>query len=334
MKQKKNQQPIDCVLGITYNCNSRCKMCYIWKIKDFPQIAPAEYAKLPTTLKDINISGGEPFLRNDIIEIVQTVVDRCPRARIVISTNGFMPVLIERQMKKILAIKPDIGVAISIDGYKEMHEQMRCIPDAWNKCIDTLERLQALGMTNLRLAFTVTPENIGDFTKVYDETVKRGVQFTHAFAQSSEHFFGGIQIENNPNSKTLADAYRYVIEKELASWSVKRWLRAYFTRSMYIFYTQKEQALSNDPGVRFFYLDPRGDIYPSVVHNVILGNITTDAEFDTVWKGKKAQEGRHVLQEKKQPAWMICTARSAMKKHIFSVGWWIMRHKFFSGKVL
>ena len=103
---------------------------------------------------------------------------------------------------------------------------------------------------------------------------------------------------------------------------------------MYIFYTQKEQALSNDPGVRFFYLDPRGDIYPSVVHNVILGNITTDAEFDTVWKGKKAQEGRHVLQEKKQPAWMICTARSAMKKHIFSVGWWIMRHKFFSGTVL
>ncbi len=61
MKQKKNQQPIDCVLGITYNCNSRCKMCFIWKIKDFPQIAPAEYAKLPTTLKDINISGGEPF---------------------------------------------------------------------------------------------------------------------------------------------------------------------------------------------------------------------------------------------------------------------------------
>ncbi|MBT4071635.1 MAG: radical SAM protein, partial [Candidatus Magasanikbacteria bacterium] len=61
---KKIQQPIDCVLGVTYNCNSRCTMCNIWKIKNSPELPVKEYEKLPRSLRDINISGGEPFLRD------------------------------------------------------------------------------------------------------------------------------------------------------------------------------------------------------------------------------------------------------------------------------
>src|SRR3989339_2069815 len=110
------KMPIDCVLALTYNCNARCTMCDIWKIKNSPEIAVEELKKLPTTLRDINLSGGEPFLRKDLPEVVEIVNQRCPKARIVISSNGFSTALILKQMEKILKIKPDIGVAISIDG--------------------------------------------------------------------------------------------------------------------------------------------------------------------------------------------------------------------------
>ena len=92
--------PIDCVLALTYRCNSRCTMCDIWKMENSPELPVLEFAKLPSSLRDINLSGGEPFLRQDLAEIVAVVAKACPQARFVISSNGFATELILEQMKK------------------------------------------------------------------------------------------------------------------------------------------------------------------------------------------------------------------------------------------
>lgn len=328
MKQHSVQQPIDAVVAVTYDCNSRCVMCDIWKIRDFPVLPIAEFRKLPPSLRDINISGGEPFLRADLPEVIRAIVETCPKARIVISTNGFMPAMIEAQMKKILKIKPDIGVSISIDGMHEMHEKIRGIPKGFDLDMDTLERLKKLGMTNLRLGFTILPENVSHFRLVYDEACRRGVQFTHAFAQSSEHYFGGISIDNHPDQKELRDGYAYVMKQELKSWNPKRWARAYFAYGLYQFSVSRKQVLTNDPGTKFFYLDPRGVTYPSVVHNYPMGNIQNVKSWPELWYGKRADQARELVVSKGKPAWMICTSRTAIKRHPLSVGFWVMKNKF------
>lgn len=302
-------------------------MCDIWKIKNFPELAVSEYEKLPTTLRDINISGGEPFLRTDIADIISVITKRIPKARMVISTNGFMPALIEAQMKKILKIKPDIGIAISVDGYGDMHEQIRKIPNAWEKDMETVERLQALGMKNIRLAFTILPENVQDFGKVYDETRKRGIQFTHAFAQSSEHYFGGISIDNVPDLKELKKQYIHIMNSELKTWSPKRWVRAFFAHSLYTFSIEKRQVFSNDPGTKFFYLDPRGVVYPSVVHTYPMGNIQNYSTWGDLWYSERAHQAREKVRTVGRPAWMICTARTAIKKNPHKVACWIVKNK-------
>ncbi len=325
---KKIIQPIDAVVGINYVCNSRCKMCDIWKNKSFPEIPAEEYRKLPETLKYINISGGEPFLRKDIVKVIKVIRETCPKAKMVISTNGFMPALVESQMKKILEIDPDIGVAISIDGVGEMHEQIRRIPDAYNKSIDTLERLKKLGMKNLRFGFTIMSENLEHFSRVYDDAISRGVQFTHSFAQSSENYFGGIQNENKIDTEKLKKEYQYIIFKELKSWNIKRWLRAYFSFSLFKFITSKKQALGNDPGNRFFYIASNGIVFPSVVDNFPMGNIEDFNSWDELWSGGAAEKARKDVEERGQPAWMICTARTAMKKYPLKVGFWILKNKF------
>ncbi|MBI5728271.1 MAG: radical SAM protein [Candidatus Magasanikbacteria bacterium] len=333
MFKKYSPLPIDCVVAVTYDCNSRCVMCDIWKIRDFPVLSVAEFRKLPATLRDVNISGGEPFLRPDLPEVVRAIVETCPRARIVISTNGFMPALIEAQMKKILAIKPDIGVSISIDGMNEMHDKIRGIPDGFKKDMETLERLQKLGMTNLRLAFTILPENVSHFSLVYNEARRRGVQFTHAFAQSSEHYFGGIQVNNHPNQETLRREYEQVIGAELQSWQPKRWARAFFAYGLYRFSIERQQVLNNDPGTKFFYLDPRGVVYPSVVHNYPMGNIVNAGSWPELWYGARAEKARELVRTSGRPAWMICTSRTAIKKHPLRVGWWVLKNKFWRVKL-
>jgi molybdenum cofactor biosynthesis enzyme MoaA len=64
-------------------------MCNIWQMKPQENLSIDDYAKVPSTLRDINISGGEAFMRKDLVDIVKTVHQKCKNPRIVISTNGF-----------------------------------------------------------------------------------------------------------------------------------------------------------------------------------------------------------------------------------------------------
>lgn len=331
MSQKKVILPIDCVLAVTYKCNSRCVMCDIWKLKNSFELAQEEFLKLPASLRDINISGGEPFLRADLPQVIANLKFAAPRARMVISTNGFSTDLIAGRMKEILAIKPDIGVAVSIDGIGEMHDKMRGIPGGFVLAMATVKKLQAIGMKNLRLAYTATDMNISHLSKVYNLSRELGIEFTHSYAQNSEFYFGGKQNVNNPSIASLQKQYKYLIKEELKSWNLKKWLRAYFAFGMFRFVSNKHPLLSNAPGRDFFFLDPSGSIYPSVVHNVVLGNIKNiknRKSFEQFWCSEEMEEKRKVIASKNIPVWMICTARSAMRRHPISVGWWILKNKF------
>lgn len=329
--------PIDCVLALTYNCNSRCTMCDIWKIKDSPELEPQDFLKLPSSLRDVNLSGGEPFLHKNLLEIVKNIKTAAPHARLVISSNGFATELIVKKMKEILAVVPNIGVAISIDGIGEMHNEIRGIPGGFEKAIKTIYELKKLGMQNLRLAFTVMEKNVNHFSKVYDLSQELGIQFTHSFAQSSEFYFGGKQNIENPRRDLLVKQYEHIIGSELKSWNFKKWARGWYAVGMFNFITSHNPMLSNAPGRDFFFVDPSGDIYPSVVHNVVINNLNKfkDAsEFAQFWCSSEADMVRVKIDDLKIPVWMICTARTAIKKHPFSAGWWLLKNKFFGFKLV
>ena len=73
MSNNKITLPIDCVIAVTYKCNSRCVMCDIWKIKDASDLNLTDFTKLPSTLLDVNLSGGETFMHVDLPAIVSVV---------------------------------------------------------------------------------------------------------------------------------------------------------------------------------------------------------------------------------------------------------------------
>lgn len=59
----------------TYRCNAHCEMCQIWKKRKeiHKEIGAEILEKLPNGLKKINISGGEPGLRKDLLDIVSVI---------------------------------------------------------------------------------------------------------------------------------------------------------------------------------------------------------------------------------------------------------------------
>ena len=106
---------------VTYRCNARCNMCNRYKAPSKPEeeISIETIKKLPP-MYFTNITGGEPFIREDIKDIVRELDKKSDR--IVISTNGFFTDKIVDLCKEF----PHIGIRISIEG----------LEDTKNKIID------------------------------------------------------------------------------------------------------------------------------------------------------------------------------------------------------
>jgi radical SAM protein with 4Fe4S-binding SPASM domain len=317
--------PIDAVLAVTYRCNARCVMCDIWK--DYPPdvLQPSDYDRLPTTLKYVNISGGEPFLRNDLPEIIRVVLRRSPQAQIVISTNGFLPNRVKNQMAEIVEFCPQIGIGFSVDGLDETHLKIRGIAGGFQKIMESIQICHDLGVTNMRLAFTASRDNIGDFRKVYELANEMGMEFTCGVAQDSSHYFrrqGNITVENEP----LRQELEYIVSSELRSNSPKRWLRAYFESGLYDFAAGGSRLQRCSAGSSFFFMDSYGNIYPCNVLDEPMGNLR-EQTFEEIWFSKDADKTRDVVAGCPNGCWMVCTARTSMLENKGEVLGWIAKNK-------
>ena len=85
---ERNMKKLNGTVIVTYRCNARCTMCNRYKAPSLPEeeISLETIKKLPP-MYFTNITGGEPFIRSDLKDIVRELSKLSDR--IVISTNGF-----------------------------------------------------------------------------------------------------------------------------------------------------------------------------------------------------------------------------------------------------
>jgi len=97
-------------------------------------------------LETLQVSGGEPFLRKDLYEVLEIFSRKCPHLKqIGIPTNGILQDVILSQCKKISRLYPELSITVSIDGYKELHNEIRGV-DCWDKAIETFKKLKMAGI--------------------------------------------------------------------------------------------------------------------------------------------------------------------------------------------
>jgi MoaA/NifB/PqqE/SkfB family radical SAM enzyme len=317
----------DLLLVTTYRCNSRCVMCHIWM--DDPdwkqELKPGELAgNLPASLGDINISGGEPFLRTDIPEFYSVCRENCPKAHVVISTNGLLTDRILEQTKRMFQVDRKIAYGISLDGLDEMHDQMRGIPGGFKKGIDTVRALKGIGVHDIRIAFTVTSSNFQHLGKVYDLARKEGVQFTAAVAHDSDHYF---KIRGNalPMVEEVAPHFDRIVHDEMRTMNPRRWFRGYFFDGLKEYVGTRERRLPCSAGRLSAMVDPYGNVFSCNIMNWKMGNIREKSlgEILLSERGAEVQKDAAAC----TACWMVCTARTALKSYPFKVGSWVIRHK-------
>lgn len=305
----------DAVIAVTYSCNSHCRMCNIWQMQNPPQLENIDNLNnLPESLQSINITGGEPFLYPNLEEGIWVITKRCPQASLIISSNGFATERIIATAKKLIRVKSDIGIAISLDGVGEAHAAIRGIPDAYAKVIATLKNLQSIGIKNLKVSFTIGDYNHQELPKVYALAREMRLEFSLAVVHSSENYFGQENTLNN--KEAIIRELEWLIRQELSGWNFKKWARAYFAWGAIEFIRTGKRILPDYSGQLNIFIDPRGDIYPCDVSSQKIGNLSDPKSFKKI----------DVSQECEQ-SWMVCTARQAIKKHWFKTLAWILARK-------
>jgi MoaA/NifB/PqqE/SkfB family radical SAM enzyme len=297
-------------------------MCNIWQIPNPPSLPPAIFENLGPHLKYINLSGGEPFLYPHLLEIVRKIKNISPNAQIIISSNGLATGLILSAMEKILAIDPKIGVRISIDGDREMHEQVRGVPGIYSRAFDTVAGLKKLGVENIGISFTIMDFNAEKIIPVYEFSKANNLQFALALVQNSDIYFN--KQDNAVSRLGIVDqGLNHIVREELASWNPKKWLRAFYDYGLKYYADKQERLLPSGAGFDSLFIDANGDIFPSNLINLKMGNIT-QGELDEIWNSPGAQAVRQEIVDKKiSESWIICTIRGEMRKHPLKVLSWV-----------
>ncbi|MFN0150018.1 MAG: radical SAM protein [bacterium] len=316
--------PSHALVSVISVCNARCVMCNIWEETRVRTLDPETLKRLPTSLVNVNITGGEPFMASNLPELVRAIQDRCA-PRIVISSNGMIPNSVEKHIREIVKIKPDIGVRISIDGLSDMHAQIRGSEGAFEKCMESLDILKRHGVKDLGLAFTMTNQNVEHVEQVYDLTREKGVEFSIAVAQNSGIYFKTSNNNGIENGAAKRAQFERLVSRELATWNPKRWYRAFFERGLLEFSETGERPIECDALSGFFYLDHDANIYPCNVLDRKVGNLR-ESTFEEIWKSQEAQSVRGEVTQCKQ-CWMVCTASSYLKKNPLVPVPWILGKK-------
>ena len=306
---------------VTYRCNAKCNMCNCWKYPTKPQeeIKPQILEKLPKMFF-VNITGGEPFIRQDLEEIVKIL--RKKARRIVISTNGFFTERIISLCKKY----PDLGIRISIEGLSVANDTIRGIPEGFDRIIRTLFELREMGLKDIGFGMTIQDLNAKDLVYLYLLAKSLGYEFATATLHNSHYFH---KWDNQIKDKEMVIAeIKKLIRLLLKSKRPKDWFRAYFNWGLINYIQGKPRLLPCEMGTNGFFLDPFGDVLPcnGMDEKLSMGNLN-EMSWEEIWEGEQAKKVREAVKNCKKNCWMIGSAAPAIWHHPLKPVLWVVKNK-------
>ena len=279
--------PRSLTVTITRRCNSRCIMCNIWRLRrNHEELALDEITRFLSSpsfrdLVELDLTGGEPFLRADLPVLVDRIctlkeTDLGSLKTLALATNGLVPQRIHGVVRNILFSingRFDLALVCSLDGIGECHDAVRGVPGAYPKVRETIERLKEL--TTIGLPFrlgiktTILPcnwEQIPNLMQFADEQglfhVLSPVLFT---AQRFRN------LEQQPQLDLLANYSSQLIQL----YSSDQLADCYYSRVVVDTLKSRGRTVLCSAGLDHFFVEGDGRIFPCPLVSIPLGDIRT-----------------------------------------------------------
>lgn len=300
--------PTHAIVAVTERCNARCDMCDIWKKKASKEMPPEFYERLPRSLVEINVTGGEPLLRDDLGLVIRAMRKAAPRARIVLSTNGLLP----ERLEDLLRTDPDIAVRVSIDAIGDLHDRIRGVKGAYEKALESIRVARRLGVRDLGISATMSRYNVGGVAEVQEFAISNNLNFTVTTTHSSDVFFGN-QRAKQPESGPAIRELEKIQRRFMSSTRIKDWFKGYFVGGLIDVLKGQPRPISCRAGSDFFYLDPEGNVYPCHLWDSSMGNLN-DQKYEDIIAANQSTLEQVARCTKK--CWMTCTVAPEMRRKL------------------
>ena len=323
----KNFNPITLTYSVTAACQSRCKTCQIGQMFCNDPTRPQkdlkldEIEKIFKTMKPVyffNLSGGEPFMRKDLPEIVELAC-RYLKPRVVHTpTNAILSDRIIEYTEKIIQIvrayDPTVPFTVkpSIDGVGELHDEIRGVKGNFNKLLKTIEGLKKLEEKydnfHLELGTVISNFNIDHLDEIEDFVHSLGVEsYRNEVAECRTEFFNLDDPITPP-----ADVYQRLIKdfaRKVEENIGKKKTLAKTTEALRVVYydiagkilERHTQVIPCYAGVSNVHINYDGGVWPCCVlgYDQEMGNLRDFGyDFQALWHSKRANEVRKYIQSK------------------------------------
>lgn len=322
----KPANPITLTYSVTAACQSKCKTCNIGlKYRQDPKRSERdlkidEIEKVFQTLGQIyffNISGGEPFLRKDLPEIIQLACQYLKPKIIHIPTNAIASERIRDLTIRSLEIINDYDSRVpftvkpSIDGVGKIHDEIRGVKGNFNRLEKTISHLKEVEKEypnfHLELGTVISNFNIDHLSEIEDYVHSLGVQsYRNEIAEQRTEFFN-LEDPITPDAETYERLIREFAAKIRENVSRKREL-AKVTESFRLVYydlvvrilREKRQVIPCYAGISNVHINYDGEVWPCCVlgYDKPMGHLRQcHYDFQKLWHSEKANEVRKYIKD-------------------------------------
>lgn len=177
------------ILFINSICNMKCEHCFYWQSLNSPDdLTYEEIVNLSNQLghvENLNLSGGEPFLRKEFGAICRQFIQKNGVKEIYVPTNGYFTEKTIKQLRELLQEKSLrlFGVELSLDGMPEFHDRFRATKNAFKKAMETYDALEELQREDSRLQIhaisTATSDNMDEIRRLTTYLFERCPKMSH-----------------------------------------------------------------------------------------------------------------------------------------------------------
>jgi MoaA/NifB/PqqE/SkfB family radical SAM enzyme len=283
-------------VSLLYDCNSRCSTCNIWKKKS-KQLSVEEYRKIFKKIGHspywITFSGGEPFLRKEIVEIVSAIYDVSKPKIINIPSNGILTRKIIESVKAIAAHckKSQIVINLSIDGIGPEHDKIRNVPGNYEKVIRTYKGLKRLQLKNLSVGIhtVISNFNVGNFSNIARELMDLNPDSYITEIAEERIELDTMNTKITPNMIKYKAAIDYLIHRikntEYTGFQkITMAFRIEYYDLVKKILRDETQIIPCYAGIASCQISPDGDIWSCCVKAKPLGNLVDNGyNFRKIW---------------------------------------------------
>lgn len=300
--------PFNLVVSLTYRCNSRCKTCNVWQ-RSAEELTAEEWARvfegIGTAPYYLTFSGGEPFLRQDIAEIVRSALRVCRPAVITIPTNALLTDVIPRAVAQILHEMDgsSLGINISLDGIGEEHDAIRGVPGNYERALETYGQLRAIQDPNLTLSIhtVVSRFNVERLPQIYAELSNLQPDSFISEVAEQRVELGTMEADIAPTPLEYAQVADFLAAKARNSRSpglagITQAFRAQYYQLAKRILLERRQVIPCYAGFASAHISPEGDVWTCCTRAETLGNLRdTNYQLAPIWAGTAAESLRRSI---------------------------------------